>query len=102
MTKLKKEPERIVRMRLNINAIFTHLFLKSNRSVTIIRKRFNRLQKEQEDRRVLLQQILEAEEREEELRNAVQHNWMNECQQLLHQGISVNHRDLAGCKNINK
>jgi len=62
------------------------------------RNRLAQLQQEQEDRRVLLQQIIEAEQLEEALRNAVQHNHVNECRQLLSQHqVSVNYRDLAGC-----
>jgi ankyrin repeat protein len=74
MTKYKKEPLKLTRLRSKVEA----------------------LEQEQNSQKVLLQQLCELDKLNEELSTAAQHNNTDECNILLRSGASVNYVDNAG------
>ena len=74
MTNLRKEPERLLKLR----------------------RQLRKMEEEQGDRKILLQQLSEAEQLEEDLNVAVQSGRLDDCKALLDRGVDINHKDLAG------
>ena len=74
MTNVRKVPEKLIKMR----------------------KRLKKMEQEQEERKMLIQQLSEAEQLQEDLLVAIQSGSLSRCRDLLERGVDVNHNDIAG------
>ena len=71
--------------------------LKEPTKLIKLRNRLKKTEEEQEGRKLLLQQLSEAEQLEEEFDVAVQSGSLDSCRIFMDRGIDINHKDLAGC-----